>query len=143
MRNTTIITIPDGSDAGKRFRLTEFPPIMAEEFALRCFSTFRAAGVDLPTDPEIGLAGVAHAALAAFAMAPADMCIPLFTAMLECVEIIDPIARPLKIATDITDLATLLMLRQEAMKIHIGALVKATRLVLQRAPNAAHHAHLN
>jgi hypothetical protein len=29
------------------------------------------------------------------------------------------------------------------MKIHIGALVKATRLVLQRAPNAAHHAHLN
>jgi hypothetical protein len=129
MRNTLTLTINSGRDYGKRFVITERDPLAAEAFARRCYAVLAASGTDLPTDPSIGLEGIARAALVAFSFAPLDLAASLLSEMLETVEIADPHRRPLNVRKDISDIRTLTQIREAVVEMHLGAMVEAAQPV--------------
>ena len=66
-RKVEYVTIDqEGRDKGKTFKITEMPALKAEKWATRAFLALAASGLDLPTDVNAGMAGIAALGLDVF-----------------------------------------------------------------------------
>lgn len=125
-RKSLEITIPgvpagdENRDGGKTFVLTEMPAMQAEKWATKAFFALAKSGLDVPPDiADQGLAGVAALGLKAFSGISFYDAEPLLDEMLGCVQIKEKIATRKLTPDDIEEVATLLTLRQEVLKIHV------------------------
>lgn len=149
MRNHKVVDITaEGRDKGKRFYLTEMPPIQAEKWAARALLALTSSGVDIPENiAGAGLAGVAALGFQALGRANFQAIEPLMDEMLQCVKIVPDPSRPeYKRAlnfpppgdddseADIEELSTLGLLRMEVFELCSGFSIAA---VLSRAQETA------
>lgn len=125
--NNKVITIEKGRDAGKMFVVTEMPVTKADNWAMRAMFALANAGIDIgEVSPAMGMMGIGQVAIKALANIRADVGIPLLNELLDCAEIIPSggNARQIEMDSDIQDITTLLLLRKEALVIHIGFLMQ-------------------
>ncbi|OBU13012.1 hypothetical protein [Morganella psychrotolerans] len=125
--NNKIITIEKGRDAGKMFVVTEMPVTKADNWAMRAMFALANAGIDIgEVSPAMGMMGIGQVAIKALANIRADVGIPLLNELLDCAQIIPSggNARQIEMDSDIQDITTLLLLRKEALVIHIGFLMQ-------------------
>lgn len=132
MRKSKDVTVPEAwaaRDAGKVFRITEWPAGRAEKWGARMLLTLRGSGANIPISvSHLTMSQVAAVGINAFfqsAVMP-DELIPLLDELLECVQIIrDPVRHP-DVATaivgdeDIQEIRTRLWLRSEVIELHTG-----------------------
>jgi hypothetical protein len=132
MRKETVLAPDDfGRDAGKHFLITELPALRAEKWAWRMFLALKGTAGHIPTDIEesiarLGMVGVAIRGVNAFLAAAVryEEIEPLLDEMLTCVQRVrDPrhpeVAQPL-IDGDVLEIKTLMWLRGEVLRIHVG-----------------------
>lgn len=121
-RKTAIITIEaEGRDKGKVFVLTELPAMQSEQWAGRALFALMNAGVEVPDNiAEAGLAGLAAVGIQALTKVSFEQAKPLFDEMMQCIQIqpSPKVTRPL-IEDDIEEVATILLLRREVLKLHM------------------------
>ncbi|HCM64684.1 MAG: hypothetical protein RR510_15315 [Morganella sp. (in: enterobacteria)] len=125
--NNKVITIEKGRDAGKMFVVTEMPVTKADNWAMRAMFALANAGIDIgEVSPAMGMMGIGQVAIKALANIRADVGIPLLNELLDCAQIIPSggNARQIEMDSDIQDITTLLLLRKEALVIHIGFLMQ-------------------
>lgn len=120
------ITVADaGRDEGKVFHIREMPATRAEKWAMRALLAVARSGVELPDDfVGMGMQGIAIIGIRAITKIAFEDAEPLLDEMMECVSIKpDPrnpaIVRPL-IEGDVEEIATLILLRQEVINLHIS-----------------------
>lgn len=147
-KHKVVDVLLDGRDKGKRFYLTEMPPIQAEKWAARALLALTSSGVDIPENiAGAGLAGVAVLGFQALGRADFQAIEPLMDEMMQCVKIIPDPSRPEYKRTlnfpppgdddseaDIEELTTLGILRMEVFELHVGFSI---RDVLSRAQETA------
>lgn len=125
--NRKTITIEKGRDAGKMFVVTEMPVTKADNWAMRAMFALANAGIDIgDVSPSMGMMGIGQVAIKALANIRAEVGIPLLNELLDCAQIVPSggNARQIEVDTDIQDITTLLLLRKEALLIHIGFLMQ-------------------
>ena len=127
MRKSSTITVTDGRDAGKVFKLTEMSADAAERWAMRAFFALMNAGVDIPDDiASLGLAGVAQIGLKALTKVPFEAAEPLLQDMMDCVQIVPDPSKPNVVRTiidgDIEEVSTRLQLRRAVFDLHVDFL---------------------
>lgn len=131
MRKIETVVVPTngGRDDGKMFRITEKSAVDAERWAIRLFVALKGSSGALSDDAaRLGMVGVAVRGLNAFLAAPVKMeeVQPLLDELLTCVQRIrDPrhpdVATPLTaIGDDVEEVATVLWLRSEVLRVHTG-----------------------
>ena len=125
-RKVEYITIDqEGRDQGKTFKITEMPALKAEKWATRAFLALAASGLDLPTDVNAGMAGIAALGLDVFRNLDFEKAEPLLDEMIECVQFqpsAQAPARELLLGNegDIEEVGTLLTLRMAVFKLHVN-----------------------
>lgn len=125
--NSKTITIEKGRDAGKMFVVTEMPVTKADNWAMRAMFALANAGIDIgDVSPSMGMMGIGQVAIKALANIRAEVGIPLLNELLDCAQIVPSggNARQIEMDSDIQDITTLLLLRKEALVIHIGFLMQ-------------------
>lgn len=123
MRKSVEITIDvEGRDKGKRFLITEMDAFRTEAWARRALGAMARSGVAMPANAMAGTMGtMAILGVQALLAAPHSETEPLFTEMMESVQSVQPAAtRPLNAADDIEEIATIVRLRDEVFKLHVG-----------------------
>ncbi len=121
---TYTVTTP-GRDHGKRFVLTEMSALQAERWALRAYLAIASSGGEVPVNVEdLGFAGLAVLGLRTFSNVSFFDVEPLLDEMLTCVQVMpEPsnpaILRPMNGEGDVEEVATLLELRREVMRLHV------------------------
>lgn len=134
---TYTVTTP-GRDLGKAFRLTEMSALQAEKWAMRAFLALAAAGAELPPGiEEQGFVGLVTVGLSSFKGVNYYDAEPLLDEMLACVQVIpEPsnpaILRPMNGQDDVEEVATLLELRREVLRLHVD-FSKVAALLTSRA----------
>lgn len=125
-RRTVQVRIADDNrDKGKVFLLTEMDAERAEDWGMRALLALTAAGAEIPDDFEgAGMAGIAAMGVQALQGLRYDDVKPLWSEMMECVQIIpDParseVVRGL-VADDIEEISTRLRLRKEIVELHVN-----------------------
>lgn len=127
------ITIPDGEDKGKVFLLTRMPSFKAEKWAMRALLAMARNGIEVPDDIEsMGMAALAYMGVQAIASLRWEDAEPLLDEMRECIKIVpDPKAPTFSrdiIEEDFEEVATLLTLRKEVLRMHVNFTMNAGRL---------------
>lgn len=145
MRKHKVVDIvAEGRDKGKRFWLTEMPPLQAEKWAARALLALTGSGVQLPDNIKgAGFAGIAVLGFQALGKADFHLIEPLMDEMMQCVRIIPdpsrseykrdlvfPVPGDDESEADIEEMSTLGTLRMEVFELHTGFSV---RDVLSRA----------
>lgn len=122
---TVTISLP-GRDNGKSFLITEMSAFAAEKWAMRALILLVNSGLELGDDEvAAGMAGVAAVIeRGGFVFKGRGLAFyelePLLEEMLGCVQIVEPkITRSLT-EDDVEEVATLLFLRSEVLKLHTG-----------------------
>ena len=125
---TKQITIEKGRDAGITFQITQMPIAKADSWATRALLAFTRGGIETPETHE-GILGIARVALGSLKHVPEEKFIELSNELLNnCVQIITEsgLERPLDLSIgDVSDVATLWILRKEALMLHIDFLLSA------------------
>lgn len=128
MRKTLTVTAQEGRDKelNKKFLLTEMSAMRAEKWATRVLIALINSGLDLTSDEAgAGMAGLASVVnRGAFKFSGTGISFaelePLLDEMMTCVQIAEPkITRDLT-EDDVEEVATLLLLRSEVLKLHTG-----------------------
>jgi hypothetical protein len=144
MRKTLTLTISqEGRDKDKRFLLTEMSAMRAEKWATRLLIALMNSGLELSDDEAgAGMAGLASVVdRGGFRFAGSGISYhelePLLDEMLGCIQIAEPkITRDLT-EHDVEEVATLLFLRSEVIKLHTGfSLAERLSAFLRRRPSA-------
>lgn len=136
MRKHKVVTIAaEGRDKGKSFLVLEMPAMQAEKWAAKALLAMGRAGVEVPDDAlGAGALGVLLLGLAGVQQMRFEDAEPLLDEMLTCIHFVPdpsradpmsgrPITRPLILegdAADIEEVSSLLMLRGEAVELHVG-----------------------
>jgi hypothetical protein len=134
---TYTVTTP-GRDLGKVFILTEMSALQAERWAMRAFLALAAAGADIPEGiEEQGFVGLVTVGLSSFKGVSFYDAEPLLDEMLGCVRVVpDPgnpaIVRAMNGQDDVEEVATLLELRREVLRLHVD-FSKVAALLTSRA----------
>ncbi len=128
MRRFVTVSATEGRDAEakKKYLITEMSAVKAEKWAIRVLIALVNSGLDL-TDEEAGggMAGLSAVVnRGAFKFSGGGLSFaeiePLLDEMLSCVQIAEPkITRSLT-EDDIEEVATVLLLRSEVLKLHTG-----------------------
>ena len=119
------VVAAEGRDKGKTFHLKEMSVIQAERWATRALQAAARAGVHIDDGMlAMGMQGVAIVGIKGLMVASSADTDPLMDEMLTCISVKpDPrnpqIIRPL-FDDDIEELATLVTLRMEVIKLHTG-----------------------
>jgi len=131
-RKVETVVASYGRDAGKQFVITEMSARGAEKWALRAMLALGRSGVDLPDDAGGGgIAVLAAVGLRAIISARFEDAEPLLDEMISCVEIVpDPASPAVKRRimpddADIEEVATILWLRSEVFRVHVGFSIAA------------------
>lgn len=125
MRKEKVYTVDSGRDAGKSFLIREMPVLQADKWAQRALFAIAQSGADASNvDLKGGMMEMAKFAFSAIGGIDADAGGELLDELLTCVQIIPSggEARSMIIDSDIEDVKTLFLLRQEALMIHIDFL---------------------
>ena len=134
-RKTKVVVVPEppageeDRDAGKRFLVTEMPPLRAEKWANRALLALVQGGAEIPDEiAKAGMAGIARMGLQALSGLRWETVEPLLDELLTCVQFMpnlqdDRVVRPLRDeAGDLEEVSTIYLLRAEAFKLHVGFL---------------------
>ena len=126
MRKTeTWTAAAEGRDHGKTFLLTEMAATKAEDWAIRVMLALGSANVEIPDGAmQLGMAALAEIGLKKlFALNP-SVVKPLLDELMECVQVLPDKKRPevrrALIENDVEEVATLLQLKWEVLKLHIS-----------------------
>lgn len=127
MRKTLTLTIAhEGRDKGKQYFLTEMSAMRAEKWAARVLIGLVNSGLELSDDEAAsGMAGLASVMdRGSFKFAGRGISFfefePLLDEMLGCVQIAEPKVTRALTEDDVEEVATLLHLRSEVLKLHTG-----------------------
>jgi hypothetical protein len=131
-KELTITIDTDGRDVNKTFYIREMSAIKAERWGTRALLALLKSGIEIPEDiAQAGLAGVAAMGLRAFGGIDFADAEPLLREMLDCVQIIPDINRPMVkralVEDDIEEITTLLRLREEVLSLHLGFSIAGVR----------------
>ena len=125
-RKTTVVTIKEGRDKGKSFRITEWPCTQIEDWILRAVFGLGKAGVEI--SPDILQAGAAPTAYVIASQAvklPSRLGLKLAHELMECVQRVEEKLDRSLVENDIEDVTTRLMLKGEVLKLTFGFFVDA------------------
>lgn len=133
MRKEMTITIDEGRDAGKVFRITEMPVSRLEKWAARALVALFGAADDIPPDVAhlaetssgAALAAVFLRGLRSFSWERAE---PLYDELLDCIDRVPNPAQPsavIRLRPDnldahVEDISTIWRLRAEAVGLSLG-----------------------
>lgn len=133
MRETRDVVVPpfDGSrnrDLGKRFRLTEWPAAIAENWLTRLLLAYNRSGAQLPLELSgIGPEGLTILAINTFLRGNivSSEIVPIWEELLSCVSVVRDPKHHVDVATPFTDddteeVATRVWLRLEVLSLHLG-----------------------
>lgn len=142
-RTEVVVVTAEGRDKGKVYHLTEMPAMQAESWAQRALlALVRSGGAQIPDDVAgMGLLGIATLGVQALGGIQYAELKPLMDEMMQCITYQpDPdrpeIRRPLNGQDDIEEVATILMLRERLIDLHLGFSARSLLSSLQdRAPN--------
>lgn len=117
-----------GEDEGKKFVITRMSAFAADKWARHTVKALIKSGAKIPdTAMEAGILGLSGVAMQMFGFMDDDDCDKAFQAMLDCVRIsrLAPDGRtylpPVQLfENDISDPQTMVDLRSEAFKLHVG-----------------------
>lgn len=130
-RKTKLITITTANrDEGKQFLITEASSDATERWGMRVFMAMSRANIDIDASAlDAGMAGVATIALRSLASMQFDDAMPLLTEMMLCVKYVPIGLKGLELArnlveTDVEEITTLLLLREEVIDLHVGFSVR-------------------
>jgi hypothetical protein len=122
LRNTAEYTVTaEGRDKGKTFVITEMPASQGEDWAVRALGAMAKSGTEIP--PEfmgMGWSVIAIVGLKAILSADYAAVKPLLDEMMACVQIRTPAAVRALVETDIEDIQTRAILRDEVFRVHAG-----------------------
>lgn len=130
-RKEITITLDEsaGRDAGKTFCIKEMPASRAEEWAIKALLALSVGGDIKGLDPSQGVAGLAKAGLGALSGLTWDKAEPLYRELMTCVSIVSQERpgvmvqiTPATVDAQIEEVGTLLKLRVEVLKLHMGFL---------------------
>lgn len=130
-RKEITITLDEsaGRDAGKTFCLREMPASRAEEWAIKALLALSAGGDIKGLDPAQGVAGLAKAGLGALSGLTWDKAEPLYRELMTCISIVSQENHgvmvqltPATMDAQVEEVSTLLKLRMEVLKLHMGFL---------------------
>ena len=125
-RKTNTITLKQGRDAGKTFRITEWPAMKIEAWVLRGAFGLGKAGVEIPPQVmELGAAAIAYFIGTQVLKMPSRLGIRLADELMECVQRVEPKLDRSLVENDIEDFETRLQLKMEVLKIFFGFFVGA------------------
>lgn len=126
MRKTITIEIKDGRDAGKRFKITEWPCMRIEHWILRAVFGLGKAGVEISPDIlQAGSAPIAYAIASQAVKLPSRLGLKLADELMECVQRVEEKLDRSLVENDIEDVSTLLTLKGEVLKLTFGFFVSA------------------
>lgn len=134
-RKTETVVVPaawGGRDAGKMFRITEWPAARSEKWAWRLFFVVKGTTGEIPADvARLGMVGVAIRGINAVLAADVDFAKlePLLDEMFTCVQMIrdqravnkatgELVATDIVSADDIEEVQTRGWLRSEVLRVH-------------------------
>ena len=120
------VTITEGRDSGKTFRIKEWPALRTEHWIMRAVFGLGRAGVELP--PEIlslGAAPTAYAIASQVMKMPSRLGVKLADELMECVTIVEPKATRSLVENDIEDFSTRLWLKGQVLKLTFGFFLPA------------------
>jgi hypothetical protein len=125
MRKTKDITITEGRDAGKVFRITEKSAAQTEAWALQAFLALGRSGVEIPEGAaDQGVEGLLSIGIKALFSIRYEDLQPLLDSMMECAVIVPDKKDGAYIRKieeeDIEDVGTLLTIRKEVIALHTG-----------------------
>lgn len=137
MRKEKIITISEGRDAGKKFKIQEMGALKIERWATRALMLLAGSNIDLGVDKDKlkgveGWANIAKAGLSRLSELEFEKIEPLLQELLECCYFItDNIETKLtytNVESIVEDMSTLFKLRQEAFGLHFDFFTKENPL---------------
>jgi hypothetical protein len=125
----------EGRDKGKLFFIRELPARAAEKWASKVLFALMNAGVQVPDNiRSFGLAALVGIGISALGKIPFEAAEPLLEEMMGCVTYHpDPnnkdISRPYErfVESDIEEVATIILLRKEIIKLHTDFFMNASR----------------
>jgi hypothetical protein len=130
-REKTVVITTDNRDRGKTFVLTEMPAERAEDWFVRAVMLLARSGTDVPPDifnhgPQAFAAMGIGAALTGLGKAPWQEVKPLLDEMFTCVAFQPPganlplITAPQLVNSQIEEVRTRFVLREEVLSLHLG-----------------------
>lgn len=123
---TAAITITEGRDAGKTFRITEWPCMRSERWILRAVFGLGKAGVEIPPEVfKLGAAPMAYVIASQATKIPSRLGLQLADELMECVQRVERTADRSLVDQDIEDFTTRLRLKAEVLKVLFGFFVDA------------------
>jgi len=126
VRKSVTITIREGRDKDKSFRITEWPADKAEKWALRVLLGLGKGGVEIPPEVlQLGAAGILYAAGSQLLKLPSRLALKLAEELMECVERAEEKTTRSLVPEDIEDITTRLKLKAEVVKLTYGFFVPA------------------
>jgi len=131
-RKTTTLTISEGRDRGKTFKLTEPPCMQVDEMIMRAVFGLGRAGVEIPAEIfNLGAAPIAYAIGSQFSKLPSRLGLKLAAELMDCVQRVEDKLDRALVENDIEDVSTRLRLKGEVLKLIFGFFVSAA------SPNSA------
>ena len=127
-RKNLIYKVADeGRDKGKSFVLTEMDAEAAEDWGMRALLALMGAGVEMPDDfDSLGMAGMVELGFKALGKLSWDVAKPLLNEMKQCIQFMPDSSKPHIVRGlfdgDIEEIPTLIKLRIEVWKLHVGFL---------------------
>lgn len=120
-RNSITITIKEGRDTGKSFRITEWPCVKVEHWIMRAVFGLGKAGVELPPEIlQLGAGPIAYAIASQAVKLPSRLGIRLADELMECVQRVEEKLDRTLVDSDIEDVTTRLTLKAEVLKLTFG-----------------------
>jgi hypothetical protein len=125
-RKSVTLTIGEGRDQGKVFRLTEWSALQTERWILRAVFGLGKAGVEIPPEIlQLGAAATAYAIASQASKLPSRLGLKLSDELMECVKRVEATADRSLVENDIEDVSTRLRLKSEVLKLTFGFFVFA------------------
>lgn len=129
-RKTTVFVATSERDKGKHFVITEMSAMKAEKWAAKALFAIGRAGVEIPPDlMGAGMAGIAVVGIKAITSLAFEEADPLLDEMMGCAVFMPSPDKPMVTRVpredDIEDVATILALRDEVVKLHLGFSIAA------------------
>ena len=117
----------EGRDKGKSFVLTEMDAEAAEDWGMRALLALMGAGVEMPDDfASLGMAGMVELGFKALGKLSWSVAKPLLNEMKQCIQFMPDSSKPHIVRGlfdgDIEEIPTLIKLRIEVWKLHVGFL---------------------
>lgn len=121
MRKTVTISIGEGRDAGKLFKITEWPAVQTERWILRAVFGLGKAGVEVPVEVlQLGAAPTAYFIATQAIKLPSRLGLRLAGELMECVQRVEEKVTRSLVDNDTEELSTRLQLKGEVLKLTFG-----------------------